>query len=343
MNYLEIFDEVKKNTLHGVYLFHGEEEYVKAQALDQAIQSYTIQSFGELNCRVFEAEDTGIHDIISMCDAFPFFSKQRLVVVKDLVVAGSNKSLLIAKFVDYIKILPETTCLILYYRGKVDMRTAIPVCVKKIGKLIEFQHLKHEELMKWLMSACRRYKLGIDKQTAEYLIHIVGNRIFDLNNELQKLVQYAERNNLTTNDIDEVVVPNMEHNVFQMLDAIIEKNPNNALKMIYSLISQGEETFSILGMISKHFHMMLQCRILKQEGYSDALIAKKIEGHPFAVKKYIEQSRFFTFERIKKAIELCLQTDHSIKSGILKEKIALEMLLIQLTITTGSKKHSVNP
>jgi DNA polymerase-3 subunit delta len=125
-------------------------------------------------------------------------------------------------------------------------------------------------------------------------------------------------------------VPNHEYSVFSLLDCIGRKDSGGSLALLNKLIAQGENPISLLAMTAKQLRTILLCCSLREEGLSEAQMSKKIAGHPFAVKKSIEQSRYFTTDKTKEGIKLCLETDYGIKSGKIREKAALELLLVRL-------------
>ena len=332
MNYLDIFEEIKKDKVSGVYLFYGEEEYVKDQALAQVIKSFFPHGMQEFNLNMIDAANKDINDILNACDTLPFMVSKKLVVVKDFpITAAKKQSMQVDKLIDYLTRIPSTTCLIFFNRGQIDMRVSMYAAIKKHGKIVEFSHLKPEDTQKWLLGAFRKNSKRMDATSLQYMIHLVGNRIGDLNNEVLKLTSYAQdEDNIKSEDIDAVVVPNHEYSAFQLLDLIGRRDVGGSIALLNKLLVQGENPISLLAMTAKQLRTILLCCCLREEGLSDAQMSKKIAGHPFAVKKNIEQSRYFTTEKIKEGIKICLETDYGIKSGKIREKAAFELLLIRL-------------
>lgn len=332
MNYLDIFDEIKKGSISGVYLFYGDEEYVKEQALTQIINLFFPQGMQEFNLHVLDESIKDVKDIINACDTLPFLVSKKLVIVKNFPITSTKKSSMqVDKLFEYLPRLPATTCLVFSNRGQLDARVSMVTTIKKYGTIVEFSHLKPEEAQKWLVGALRRNSKRMDTATMQYLIHLSGNSIGDLNNEVLKLTSYAaDKNIISSADIDAVAVPNNEYSAFQLLDCLGRKDAKGSIALLNRLITQGEHPLSLLFMTANQLRMILHCCCLRDEGFSDAQISKKIAGHPFAVKKSIEQSHYFTTEKVKLGLKMCLDTDYGIKNGKIKDKAALELLFIKL-------------
>ena len=75
--------------------------------------------------------------------------------------------------------------------------------------------------------------------------------------------------------------------------------------------------------------MILQCKILLEQKKMQNQIAQKMGLRDFMVKQYIQQSKYFSIEVLKEALEFCLQTDINVKTGKWDSDLAIELLLLQ--------------
>jgi DNA polymerase-3 subunit delta len=107
-------------------------------------------------------------------------------------------------------------------------------------------------------------------------------------------------------------------------------NAGQALYFLDRLLSEGENIFSILVMISRHIRMIFQCKSLNEKGLKEDAISREIDAHPYTVKKCLQQSRYFTKDKLKTALDECLKTDYSIKSGRMQARTGVEMLIIKM-------------
>lgn len=332
MNYLELFDKIKSASITGTYLFYGDEEYVKEQAIMQITKTFFPDGMKEFNLNIIDMDEKGVVDITNACETMPFLAQRRLVIVKNFPFAGAKKGVaLLDKLIEYIKNVSSSTCLIFVNKGQVDSRVSLFTAIKKHGTVVEFSIFTQDEAKRWITSTLRKNGKTMDMATIQYLIFLVGTRIGDLNNELQKLISFRiEDSKIRTEDIDQLVVPNQENNVFGLIDCIGRKNIGEAVLRLQKLISQGENIFSLFAMTAKQLRMNLLCCAFREEGLNDVQMSKKIGGHPFVVKKSIAQSHSFTTRKLMKALKYCLEIDYKIKNGKIRDKDALELLYIEL-------------
>ena len=334
MDYRKLFKEINQGEWNGVYLFFGEEQYIKQQALDQAIEVLVDPSFRDLNYDQIDGAHVDLDTIINACETLPFMADKRLVVLKDLSIINGKPDGDIDedRFLEYIKNISETTCLILYCRDGVDKRKKIYRYINKTGKAVEFKHLAGRELHTWINQTVERQEKKISYNAVSYLIERVGNNLEDIYNELKKLVSYVgQRREIDIESIDQVVTPTLEQSIFQLVDAIGEKRANHALVVLGNLIHEGGQAIPpILAMIARQFRLILQCKEFREKGYNPNIIASKLNQRPFVIKKCLSHARNFTIQQLKQGLELCLQADYHIKIGKIQDTIALELIIIKM-------------
>lgn len=98
----------------------------------------------------------------------------------------------------------------------------------------------------------------------------------------------------------------------------------------------NEPVQKILFMISRQLRLLLGYRLYKDKGYSEAQIQEKLQIKAFEFKKISSQSRNFTEGQLTNALNHILETDIKQKTSSFDEKLALEMLIINLSM--GCKK-----
>ncbi|NLO82885.1 MAG: DNA polymerase III subunit delta [Clostridiales bacterium] len=330
--YREIFNDIKKKQFDRLYLFYGEEEYVKEQAMLQLTQAIVTRDMAALNHQVLDGDSVTADDIIYACETLPFMAEKRLVVVKDLpVLMGTRTSFDEDRLKAYLSRLPDTTCLVFYCMGKINKRKSLYNAIQKLGQVVEFQLLKQNEIAKWIVSNLKRRNKKISSAALQHFIDVAGNRLEKIYKELNKLVDYIGDNvYITEEDIDTVVTPSAEYTIFQLIETVGTRNVGQAMYFLDRLLSEGENIFSILVMISRHISTIFQCKCLSEKGLTADAISRAIDVHPYTIKKCLQQSRYFTASNLKTAMEECLKTDYGIKSGRIQARIGVEMLIMKM-------------
>ena len=127
MNHTEFFDKLKAGYAARGYLFTGEENFVKREALRRLEQKLLPEGLEALNENILEGKTAD--DIIAACETLPMMAERRLVVVRDYapLMSGQSKGEKeeSERLAEYLNRLPETCCLVMYMRGAADGRKAL--------------------------------------------------------------------------------------------------------------------------------------------------------------------------------------------------------------------------
>ncbi|MCQ4725247.1 DNA polymerase III subunit delta [Anaerotignum faecicola] len=321
-------EEIKSGKPADCYIFFGEESYLKKLYEVKLKEIFSQGAGADMNINVFEGA-SDVNAVIDAAETLPFFAEKRLVIVKDsgLFSKGrKNDSEIMAKFINS---MPESVCM-LFSENKAEKAGALYKAVSKAGRCIEFKTPAESELASWIVSEAKRSRLKIDKKTAVYFIRTVGSGMENASSELKKLISYMpEGSEIKEKDIDEICAKSLESKVFDLVDAIGTRKTGLAVEIYKNLIMAREEPVNILGMISRQFRIMLQCRALIDAGEPQANIAAIIGENPYAVKKCIAQGKNFTPQTLKKAFRECAETNLAIRRGELSDRNAVEILIIK--------------
>ena len=138
-----------------------------------------------------------------------------------------------------------------------------------------------------------------------------------------------DRDAITSEDVNEICVPQIQNHIFDMITAIADGKGEQALKLYYDLLSLREPPMRILSLISRQFNLLLQVKELAQKGYPQAVIGEKVGLHGFIAGKYMKQAAGFKIPFLKQALEDCARTEHEFKSGKLGERLSVELLIVK--------------
>ncbi|WP_265443453.1 DNA polymerase III subunit delta [Acetivibrio straminisolvens] len=326
--------EIKNESLGKLYLFYGEEEYLKKFYLGKIEEIILRDDRTGLNKVVIEGK-TEASKIVEACETMPFFAERKLVVVKKSELfnskrSNSSKENKNDELVEYLQNIPDYICLV-FYEEDIDKRLKIVGAVKKYGLMVEFPFQKPHELVKWAVKVFGSYGKTIDVSTASYLIDICEDGMAEILNEINKVVLYlGERQKVTVEDIKKVCTKSIKSRIFDLIDAIAERKLDLALKLLNDMIILKEPLPKILFMIAKQLKQLLELKLLFSKGMDEKEVCSKMGLNPYAIKKMIRQSKCFSLEKLKSAVQEALDLDLSIKTGKINDRTAVEILICNL-------------
>ena len=154
--------------------------------------------------------------------------------------------------------------------------------------------------------------------------------MYMVKNEIEKVLSYVgEREVIEIEDVDAVCSKPIVGKIFEMTDAISKKNKEQTLNLYNDLIASKEAPSQILYMLSRQFFLLLAIKELDEKGASFNEIASKLRQNPYVVKMCLKQCGNFDKKTLMKAFRDSVRVSKRSRSGLIDEKIGVEMLLIK--------------
>jgi len=325
MKYSEFIAQIEKGKISPLYHFTGEEEFLKREAVEKLIGLLIEPTLKSFNLDFVQARESKAEEIINLCATLPFGSKKRMVVIYDIQKLHPRHKDELSKYLPHI---PESSCLVVI-SNKVDRRLKFYQDIKQTATEIDFSSLKEDEVSDWIGERVEKYRKKMEPKGVALLLEAVGNNLFELSNELEKLSIYVQDKELIDlKDIENVVGYTKTENVFQLNQAIGEKKLNRALKILKDLtLSKGKET-SIIFMLGDHFLKLYKIKASAEKNmYNLAHLLRIYHG---SVQEYQNQAKNFSLEQLEKGLSLIYQADLDLKSGKMPQKFLVELLIYEL-------------
>lgn len=320
-SFLTLKQQIKTKTTGNLYLFFGEETYVKNAYLDAMSNLVPDDGFGDFNRIFVEGKDADPDRIDDAVNSFPMMAERKLVVVKNSGIFKAPKEEIKNFWLKTIENLPDFV-LLLFDEQEVDKRSATYKAVSKKGLCVEFQYMKDYEIAAWVMREAQKNNKKITKENAEFLVSMCDAGLENIKNELDKLCDYSD-SEIYKSDIEKVVSKPLNIVIFELTDALMRKDNDSAMAVILRLKNNRESAFNILYLLSSAFDKMLQAKLLLDDGYPYNTISTKMKISPFIAKKYIESSKGFSRDFLIDRVCKTAEYDIAIKQGETDEWTAL--------------------
>lgn len=316
--------KLNNNEFLSSYLLFGEERYLVSQ-YKLAICSHIIKEGDEFNLSRYFGKDLDVDAIISMADTMPFFSDYRLIVIEDSSFFKSAND----KLLEYIKNAPEYL-IFLFVETEVDKRSKFYKYISDNGGVVEISYQKEQVLRQWIGKLAKNDGFSISVDTANAILEKTGTDMYTISNEMAKLCAYCQgKKVIDTIDVNAVLVDRTPPQIFEMTRAMSEKDARATLSYYYELLENKEPALRILSLISRQFRQLYKVSLCIDRGESSYVIASQIGLSSYIVDKLVRQAKNFTTSELSEALFDCASTEHKIKSGLLNEKIGVELLLVK--------------
>ena len=326
--------DIKQNEFKPDYLLYGNENYI----LDSFINKFkdAFSKNGMLSVFVYNENNFDEEKVSFKLAENPFMCEKKLIIL-DKVKVFKNKNL--DNIVEAINANQNINVILIIEleedndknkNYKIDKRTKLYKLVSEIGYVCECSNLNDDGLKLFIKNILESNQKAIEStKTLFYFIEKCGNNLYNIKNELEKLISYVgDENIITKDDIDNIVSETVEAQVFKMIDYINKKDLNNALRLYADLVWVNYPKNQILSLFVRNYLQILTVIDLKENEKTNKEIMEYMKIQNWQLENIIKSSRSYKKEDILKKLKRINEIDIMNKTGLLDENIMIELLMI---------------
>lgn len=278
-------------------------------------------------------EKAEIKEIMEAVAAPSLFARKRLVIIENIL---GSKSLLAPVFEIFDKLSKQEKKadnkddnIIIFYdeiSGEKMGKNKLFNFLLKQKFVQQFKPLSNTETANWIKREVLARGGNISLRSANILAGLVGNDLWQISNDIDKLISYrlAQSRQLSgaetaveinSGDIAAMAKGRFDENIFALTDAISQKNKPEAIRLLEEELDNGLAETVLLHMITRQFRILLQVKEALALGQSARKIAGELKLHPFVVQKSANQARNFSLEFLKSVFSHLIKLDRRLKTG----------------------------
>ena len=307
-----------------IIFLYGRDGYRLKQNLDKIIGEYKKKHASGMSFSVLDVSDGSpsytLEKLEDLVKTVSFFNEKRLVVIKNSFLISKETASLIKKW------------------GLVEDKERILVCVEnqndselnkkdksfyallaaKPNLVKNFEPMQGKQLENWVAKETVSRGAKIEPAAVKKLILCAGNDSWLLGQEINKLVNYknaAGANIITIADVDLLVTPKVDLNIFEVVDAIAGRDRLRATKLLHDHLESGADPHHIFSMIIYQFRNLLRVKDLVKKALPYTLIIKKTGLKPYVMKKTYDQCRKYEVNELTDLFAKLALTEINTKSG----------------------------
>ncbi|MFQ5855807.1 MAG: DNA polymerase III subunit delta [Anaerolineae bacterium] len=322
------------------YIFHGEDEFTRSEAVTELKAKLGDPAMADINTTVLDGRSLSLSELIHVCDAIPFMGARRLVIVENLLQRfdprKGGRSEADQKLVDalreYLPQVPETTRLVFVESKSLHGNNPLLRQAQRDphGYVREFEVPRRGAVSGWIARRVEEKGGRIESGAVMVLSAYGEDDLRLLDQEIEKLLIYADDRPITEADVRRLVPAAVESDIFAMVDALGQRDHRQAVTRLHELLEAGEPPMYLLFMITRQFRILTQVKELAGQGLYQAAIQSRLGLHPFVVRKAVAQARNFSLGQLNAIYRKILETDEAIKTGRLEPELALDILVAEL-------------
>ena len=329
------------------HLLYGDSFLVSRQ-LERLTAEAGADSLLEANRHQLTGGQFNLPELLAVCNALPFMDACRLVIVTGLLGSlearggrgrGARSLGEWDKLAGAVPQMPETTLMFLVDGPVADSNPLL----RSLRPVTQAQHLQAptgEALARYVKDMAQYKGSGISPAAIRTITDLVGNDLWTLDRELEKLSLYAAGRNIEESDIQEMVAQVREASIFNAVDAIIDGRPEVALRLLQRLRQDGAALPYIISMVERQLRLVCLARYWTDQRVSPQDLPGKLGVPPFVARKTAEQARRNGWPDLDRRYRRLLEADLDFKTGrVDSEDLALEMLVVDLAAPTSQDRN----
>lgn len=306
-----------KEGFNNCYLIQGEDYELFLRGYSMILKRANL-SIPEFNLARFDDENYSMKGVIDACQVLPMGDEWRIVLLKNVEKISENDKKMM---LEYLKMPTDSTILIIF-----DLFNKFSALkdLKDVVCFVDCKRFDKATAISVVVNELAKRNKQISTEGANCLIDYCNGYLTRVMSEIDKLVYYDLNDPLITKKIiDQLVSKDDEVVIYQLTEALGQKNGDRALNLLEALKKES----GILGLITNHFRRLFFISI---SGLDDKELARLLSVKEFAIKKQREQCKNFSKMQLKKIYALLEEIDYGIKSGAFLQESALQFLVLSI-------------
>jgi len=313
-----------------IIFLYGQDTYRAKKKLKEIIEHYQRVHKSGLNFRFLDlAEETAeeFEDFKDNIRQASMFKEKKLQVLLNPFSNSFFKEKFLKKAEDFVK---SEDIIVLFQEGEIKKNDKLFKFLKKKAKCQNFNLLEGRKLYSWVEDRFKKEGFRVKEDVLKKLISFVGNDLWRMENEILKLTNYRKRGKIEKEDIELLVRPKIETDIFKTIDAIAQRDKKKALNLLHGHLEKGDNPLYLLSMISYQFRNVLLVKELMEKHLPYNVILKKSGLYSFVAEKSYYQAGRFSLPELKKIYHNIFQADLDIKTGRIESETALDLLIAEI-------------
>lgn len=337
MTYKEFMISLIEKKTKGVYLFDSKEDYLLETIIETSKDLIAIADFNYIDIK----EKTDYEKIKTSFETYPVMEDKKIIIWRNIDLSKNNikeYNYILEDLINDLENFPEYASLFIFsekspFKGKFYKK------VQKYGKIVEIDRLNSNELLSFIG---KRFKKN-NKKIQKSLINDIINRfsylnknseidLFDVVNTVDKIISSSREELVSKDDVANQLDQVLNLNIFNLTDAISEKNSQKAINIFLHMEKAGEDVFMIYHMIIRQIRNLIGIKTLIENGYNENFVMKSLGIGNFELKKLRGFIHNFKREELFEIHDMLYKIDKNQKSQDFDMNLNMIMLIEKICI-----------
>jgi DNA polymerase-3 subunit delta len=327
-----------------IYLFDGDDEFAINESIGKIRAKLGDPNIADLNTTLLDGRYFTINQLIDAVATVPFLATKRLVIITS-PTARLKEKYSQEEFINYLNSDKPTSKLVLaefeFLTSEKDRKynrlnwleawASSPEQSRRV--YIRHHPLPSGALMvRWIQDHVKMMGGQISTQAAVSLANQIGDDTRLASQEITKLLTYANYSRpVDIDDVEHLTPLTAKIGDFELVNAIRDHNQRKAQALLHRSLEENDPLQILQSIVYQIRILVMAHEILEDHGTIDDF-PKAFKIHPYPARLALESAVQYSNQYLDTFYHRLLQMDLAIKTGQIDAELALEMLVVELTI-----------
>ncbi|MDI3496255.1 MAG: polymerase subunit delta [Patescibacteria group bacterium] len=280
---------------------------------------------------ILDGQTINLSTIIEKINTGSLFARKRLLIINNLFF--NKKPSIFKEILNYLPKIEKRDDLVIIFKEHEVLEKNLNPEAKKLFNFLkkqkfsqEFKTLSPAGLNNFIKKEAEFYNKKINQAACDALIKQTNGDLWLISQNIKKAALATKKELLDLDTISFYLIDQFKEDIFALTDAISNKNPALALKILEEQFAAEISTEYLIVMLARQFKILIRIKSALAEGLKANEIAQTLKIHPFVVKKGIPQANNFSTEQLKSYFNKIIEFDKKNKTG--EGEIKSELLLL---------------
>lgn len=318
------------------YLLFGNDSFLKKHYAD-SLCKICFDGDPFFNLQRFE-NSFDMQELFNAVTQYPMMADKKCVCVSDFDFERASKTEL-DSFIEVISQTGEECTLVIRFdsvefdaKKNSKAKRIITACEKRGGKAVCLDHRKPQALVKTVINAAVKRGCKISDTNARHLIESVGEDIYVLQNEIEKLCSFVRGGEIDKQTVDFVCIKTVEASVYDFTKKIFACDVSAALKFLDDMFFMRIEPGLILHTVASTYIDIYRVFTGGSAGKKVSEISNDFayKNRSFVLERAAENVRKLDSKKFNLSFDALLWADDALKSFSSDAQTVLEQLTVKL-------------
>lgn len=305
-----------------IVFLYGQDSYRINQKLQEIVNGYKAKNPSGLNLIKLDFLENKLEDFFEAVKSDSLIPEKKLIILKNVSKAEPEPFLEFLKSRNFNE-RDDVILVVLEVRPPVGGRTSetklFDYLAKKPNQVQKFELLKEYEIKNWVRKSLNAASVEIASDALDFFITSCGRDLWRLDNEVKKIIDFRVKGVISKSQVEDLVISSVEHNIFELTDALAKKNKKRALLALFKALDDGEKPTELLGLMAWQVRNLLR--------FKTSAKLSELKLHPFVLEKTKEAAKFFSVDELNAILSKIINLDLAFKTSDIDAKSALSLLI----------------